>query len=58
MPKDVDPDMIDPDSNDHLPVRRMFWQLIDEKTLTPELCAHIPLCAALTKTGALVNVEL
>ncbi len=58
LPKDVDPDMIDPESNDHLPVRRMFWQLIDEKTLTPELCARIPLCAALTKTGALVNVEL
>lgn len=57
LPKDVNPDTVDPESNDYLPVRRMFWQLIDEKTVTPELCARIILCAALSKTGAITDVE-
>lgn len=57
LPKDVDPDSIDPESNDYLPVRRMFWQLTNEKTMTPELCASIVLCAALTKTGAISDAK-
>lgn len=57
LPKDIDPDSIDPESNDYLPVRRMFWQLTNEKTMTPELCASLVLCAALLKTGAISDAK-
>ncbi len=53
LPPDVDADMIDPESDDFLQIRKPFWQLVNDKSITPEICAWIGLCRALGKTGAL-----
>lgn len=53
LPPDVDADMIDPESDDFLQIRKPFWQLVNDKTITPEICAWISLCRSLGKTGAL-----
>lgn len=53
LPPEVDADMIDPGSDDYLQIRRPFWQLINDKSITPEICGYISLCRILDKTGAL-----
>lgn len=52
LPDKIDPDDVDPQSLDYIEVRRPFWQLVNSKEITPEICGYMVLCNVLMKTGA------
>lgn len=52
LPPGVDADALDPESDDFIRIRRPFWQLVNDKTITPEICVYMNLCRVLGKTGA------
>lgn len=47
LPASVDPDSIDPQSAQYLSTRKMFWSLINDRQVSPEVCDFIDLCRAL-----------
>lgn len=47
LPANVDPESIDRQSNSHIVTRKMFWSLINDKTISPEICEFMDLCRAL-----------
>ncbi len=53
LPPEVSADQINTESDDYIQIRKPFWQLVNDKTITPEICAWIGLCRALGKTGAI-----
>lgn len=53
LPPDVDASQITEDSREHLQIRRTFWEIIDNKTMTPKVCLFNDLCRDLGEMGAL-----
>ncbi len=42
---------VDENSPEGLKIRRLFWHLVNNGSLTPELCQYMDVCRALVKTG-------
>lgn len=57
LPPDVEPDSITPESPDHLDIRKTFWQLINEESMTIEICQAMLLCRAMYGAGAVTNKD-
>jgi hypothetical protein len=53
LPANVDPNSIDRQSQDHLLTRRMFWSLINDQNISPEICEFMDLCRAMRNTGVM-----
>lgn len=51
LPKGVDAEQIDPMSQDYLDIRQAYWSLVNDKTLSPEVCTLTPMCKAMVKMG-------
>ncbi len=49
LPKGVDPEEINPNSGDFIDVRKAFWSVMNDKTVSPEVCEYIKLCKVLVK---------
>lgn len=44
LPANADPERISRDSEDYLLTRRMFWSLINDTEISPEICEYMLLC--------------
>lgn len=53
----VDPTLITPVSEEYKDIRNAFWLLVDKDKLTIGACEAIPLCKAMTITGAVVRTD-
>jgi hypothetical protein len=53
LPNDVNPDEIQPGDDRYNHISRPYWDLVEKKPLTPELCDYITLCRVLRQTGAM-----
>lgn len=53
LPTDVNPDEIAAGDDTYNHISRPYWDLVENKPLTPELCDFFPLCRVLRKTGAM-----
>jgi hypothetical protein len=51
LPANVDPEKIDQQSEDYIETRRMFWSLINDTQISPEICEYIDLCRVLRNSG-------
>jgi hypothetical protein len=51
LPANVDAEQIEQQSTDHIKTRRMFWSLINDTQISPEICEFIDLCRALRNSG-------
>lgn len=47
LPKNVDADAIDRQSDQHIGTRKMFWSLMNDAKISPEVCEYMDLCRAL-----------
>lgn len=47
LPANVDAESIDRQSQDYLPTRKMFWSLVNDPKISPEICEFMDLCRAL-----------
>lgn len=57
LPVGVDAEKIDQQSTDHLKTRRMFWSLINDKEISPEICEYIDLCRGLRDIGVMPIIK-
>lgn len=53
LPENVDADSLVNDSVQHLVVRQGFWDLVEERGLTNNVCQAMVLCRAMLQTGLL-----
>lgn len=56
LPKGVNAEDIDPNSDAYIEVRKAYWNLIDENKITAPVCNHMKLCRVLVKLG-IVDLE-
>lgn len=53
LPENVDADSLANDSSQHIQVRQGFWDLVEERGLTTNVCQAMVLCRAMLNTGLL-----
>lgn len=53
LPQDVKPEDIDPENQQHVYITKAYWDLVEGKPLSPEICSFITLCKVLRTTGAI-----
>ena len=53
LPANVDPTTIDQQSTDYLLTRKMFWSLVNDTKMSPEICEYIDICRVLRDTGVI-----
>lgn len=53
LPPGVKADEIAENSNKHMDIRKAYWQLIDEKKVTPEVCDFMKLCKVMLRLNIL-----
>lgn len=51
LPADVDPQSISQQSQDYILTRKMFWSLVNDPQISPEICDYIDLCRILRDMG-------
>lgn len=57
LPVGVDAAKLGPTNEDYKDVRIAFWNLIDGKEMTVDLCEYMPFCKAMTTTGAVTRTD-
>lgn len=53
LPENVDADSLVNDSAQHIPIRQGFWDLVEDRGLTSNVCHAMVLCRAMLNTGLL-----
>ncbi len=53
MQKEVKPSDIDPQDQQFLYITKAYWDLVEAKPLSPEICSFMTLCQVLRTTGAI-----
>lgn len=53
LPANVDAEAIDRQSGEYLATRKMFWSLVNDKKISPEICEFMELCRALRDLGVM-----
>lgn len=51
LPDNVEPETLDPKSTQYVEIRQAFWDLVEEKGLTPPVCLSMTLCRGMRATG-------
>lgn len=53
LPENVDADKLANDTTQYADIRMAFWDLVEERGLTPVVCASMTLCRAMVSTGVI-----